>query len=682
MDRRVNGRALQWWPALFVALPAFAFRMQSLEMVRHNFDRGYPHGLGIAIREAILQGRLDQLPAVSLVASINFPNPAGASYFYALLTAIEPSAYVATALNAMLGAVVAVIAYDIARRLFGSWAGLVAGVLAGTSLWAGWVARGAWLQGPVEFMAAITFWLLVNGLAHRKPSHVFAAMAGVALFMQTYLVMFGLLPMAVVTAGAGLLRRHRTASLRPLIRPFVMGLALCILSALLYIGATVSARASVESVINNPNAYNEETRAGGINLDPINHAFRIASGRDFESTFVLRDTPNFALRDSASDLRATLIDLLMLIGLGAALAVAFSKHTPARNAITSRMLLVWLALPILGTLLIANFVMRDWKVHVFYILLTVPAPYVLAGAPFGLLQRRLAHASLTVQRAVATGLVVVLAGAFALNQLNFAGDIEAVARFPYNNDGLYSLPLKWQIEMAHAANAGCAAINNDEDPRWLASVFGNASRVRAGGYHTKVDSVIWSVVPEGGTCHVQAMGPALPQAGVTSIIVPGVKEMDRTPIELSLYHAAAMQPSVALTQPLPVNLGWTLMDLQTPAQASAGETITVSHAWRVDVLPQEPYASWYYAPFIKLIAPDGSTVINVDGATALEGWGWRAGEWMLSDVRMNLPPDLSAGDYTLEMSLFDPNQKKNAVYFDPVAPATPIVTIQRQLFIQ
>jgi hypothetical protein len=417
MDRRVNGRALKWLPALFVALLAFAFRMQSLEMVRHNFDRGYPHGLGFAIREALAQGRLDQLPAVSLFASINFPNPAGASYFYALLTAIEPSAYVATALNAVLGAAVAVIAYSIARRLFGTWAGVAAGVLAGTSLWAGWVARGAWLQGPIEFMTALTFWLLVNGIVHRKPRHVFAAFAGVALFMQTYLVVFGLLLMAVVTLIARLispapcpspLRQAQGRLGRGVRTALIAGVALCMLSALLYIGATVSARASVESVINNPNAFNEETRAGGINLDPINHAFRIASSRDFENTFVQADTPGFAQRDGISDLRATLIDALMVIGFGLALALAFSQTAPAAQKITSRMLLLWLVLPVIGTLFIANLVMRDWKVHVFYILLTSPAPYVLAGAPFAVLQRWLSRTPRMAQRAFATVAVVTL----------------------------------------------------------------------------------------------------------------------------------------------------------------------------------------------------------------------------------------------------------------------------------
>ncbi|MCS6849269.1 MAG: hypothetical protein RMN52_16320, partial [Anaerolineae bacterium] len=182
-----------WLPALSVALMAFAFRMHGLEHVRQNYDRAYPHGLGIFIREAIADGHFDQLPAVSLLASINLPNPAGASYFYALLTAVEPSAYVATALNAMLGALVAVIAFDLARRLFGGWAAFAAGLFASVSIWAAWVARGAWLQGPIEAMSALALWLAVNGLARAKPKHLFAAFAWAAACLHTYLVAAGLL---------------------------------------------------------------------------------------------------------------------------------------------------------------------------------------------------------------------------------------------------------------------------------------------------------------------------------------------------------------------------------------------------------------------------------------------------------------------------------------------------------
>jgi hypothetical protein len=64
------------------------------------------------------------------------------------------------------------------------------------------------------------------------------------------------------------------------------------------------------------------------------------------------------------------------------------------------------------------------------------------------------------------------------------------------------------------------------------------------------------------------------------------------------------------------------------------------------------------------------------------GWVWQPGALLLNTAQLRIPSNVPAGEYTLEISLFDPGQLKNAVYFDPVAPATPIVTIQRQLSIR
>lgn len=106
------------------------------------------------------------------------------------------------------------------------------------------------------------------------------------------------------------------------------------------------------------------------------------------------------------------------------------------------------------------------------------------------------------------------------------------------------------------------------------------------------------------------------------------------------------------------------MSFDAPPTAAPGSMLTVRHAWRVDALPGEPFADWYHAPFVKLIAPDGRIVVDVDGAVALPGWQWRAGEAQVSEVDLALPDDLPPGEYRLQSSLFDPDQKKNAVYFN------------------
>lgn len=672
---------------------AFAFRMHGLEQVRHNYDRAYPHGLGLFIRQAIADGRFDQLPAVSLLASINLPNPAGASYFYALLTAIEPSAYIATALNAMLGALVAAVAFDLARRLFGAWAALAAGLLASVSLWAAWVARGAWLQGPLEAMSALTLWLAVNGLAHRKPKHLLAGFAWAAACLHTYLVAAGLLAQLAAATLIGALSSRRPGRWSVETRRAALGGAtLCVASALIYIGAVISARAPLEAVINNPNAFNEETRSGALNLDPLNHALRIASGRDFENTFVETDTPLFEARDRWSDARATVVDVLMLIGLGMlAMQAAGQPITGARGdaciarILTSRVALGWLILPILATFLIANFVMRDWKVHVFYLLLTSPTPYLLAGAPFALLERATQYTGRRMQYALsALALPIAIV---AIPWWNANGEVEASVRFPYHHDGFYSLPLVWQMRVAERWRAlGCATLHAQEDARWLAGLVGSAKPVRAEEIHLKGTSSIWQVPPEGGACALlMTESPAPAHAEAFTMTIPGQKRTDRTPVALVIYRSLPLESALHPSgDALIVNLGegWRVVSLQAPAQARPGEVIAVAHDWLVGLPPAEPYGSWYFAPFVKLFAPDGRMILQVDNAPALLGYRWRAGHVQASVVRFALPADLPADEYTLEMSLFDPNQKKNAVYFDPQQPEVPIVTIRRGLSVR
>lgn len=652
--------------------------MDGLEYVRQNYDRAYPHGLGIVIRDALAGGRLDQLPPVSLLASINLPNPAGTSYFYALLTAIEPSPYVATALNAMLGAVVAAITFNLARRMFGAWAAIATGLLVATSLWASWVARGAWLQGPIEALSALAAWLTINGLAQRKPGHLFAAFVVVAFGMQTYLVAFGLLAqMMLALFVGGAMTWFRPKSLGCLRRAILAGLAVCAVSLLAYAGAVSSGRGSIPAIASTVNATDPVPPAGALNLDPLNHALRIASGRDFENTFVESDTPGFTQRDQLSDLRATVVDVLMLIGL----AVFFHRSV---KDVTARVVLGWFALPIAGTFLIANFLRPDWEVHVFYLLLTSPAPYLLAGAPFALMERAAQPAARNTRYVVASGLVIAGLVGGAISGWNAYGDIEATVRFPYTQDGFYSVPLKWQTQLAKTwREKGCTSLGAEVDNVWLASLLGSLSAARGGELRIRGDSTLWQVQPAGGSCALLIDGaPAPADAEVVSISIPGQKRTDGTPVVMNLYRSprtprVSQSPGDALA----VNLGegWRLLDLQTPDAARPGETITVTHQWQVGLPPNEPYGSWYFAPFVKLIAPEGRMVLQIDSAPALPGYLWRPGAIQISAVRFALPDDLSPGDYQLELSLFDPNQGKNAVYFDLQQPNTPIVTIRRGL---
>jgi hypothetical protein len=83
-----------------------------------------------------------------------------------------------------------------------------------------------------------------------------------------------------------------------------------------------------------------------------------------------------------------------------------------------------------------------------------------------------------------------------------------------------------------------------------------------------------------------------------------------------------------------------------------GQALTVTLVWRAE---QETHFSYHV--FLHLIGPDGALIAQSDGVPA--NWtrptaGWLSGEYV-ADVRsIVVPPEASAGNYTLLVGLYDP----------------------------
>lgn len=634
-------------------LTALALRSHELGLVRGNFDRAYPHGLGLIIRDLIANGRWSELPLLGITSSIDAPNPTLASYVWAAISLVDGSAYSATVLIVLLSLLVPACAFALARSRAGTLAGFVAGMLAATSPWGHWIARGAWLQGAIEVFAAVIAWLLIAGIVRGRPRWLAWAGVVAALAMQTYLVAFGLAAQvaAAVVAGGGASPRLR--------RGAAVAIGACLISGLVYAGVLLAqSRSPVARSSSPPPAV-----TAAINLDPVTHFLRIASGRDYENTFVESDTPGFELRDALSDARADVVDVLIVLG-GLSLLAA-SRRDPAARAMLS-----WAVLPVLGSLIVSSVVFPAWKVHVFYIMAGSPMSYVLAALPVGWIGRM---TSAPARAVAATGALIVLGAVAAVSVWNLQGDVEATRRFPYNHDGLPSLTLDVQRRLAADMRRECDTVSAQEDAAWLASMLGEARRARAGAYRLSGPHAVWTLPPIGAHCAFQVEGQP---AGITvtrTLEVPGLRRTDKLPLTITWSRV----DSVALAQGarLTTNIGWELVRLDAPASAAPGERVSVSHVWRVAGLPTESHAAWYYAPFVKLAAPDGRVIVDIDNAPSVIGAAWRPGELIASTVRFEVPRDAAPGHYTLRLSLFDPNQAKNAVYFDFARPGEPIVEL-------
>jgi hypothetical protein len=218
----------------------------------------------------------------------------------------------------------------------------------------------------------------------------------------------------------------------------------------------------------------------------------------------------------------------------------------------------------------------------------------------------------------------------------------------------------------------CSEVDNPQTILWVVSIYGSAQNVSPESSRVVGQSDAWQVRGEGGDCVTRLPAQPAPINADTFTITLSNGEI------LPTYRARPIQLTSDF-KPLNVNIGWTLVDLQTTPAARPGEVVSVTHIWRVEALPQEPHAHWYYAPFVNLVGPDGQRVLMIDKAPSILGVAWQPGRYIVSTIRFQLPAELSAGAYKLELTLFDPNEKRNAVYFDPARPDEMILTLERSL---
>jgi hypothetical protein len=660
---------------ILILLFAFALRVYQLDSVRYNFDAGYPHGLGLSILEAVLAGHWGNLPRLSLTSTIGLPNGALASYGWAVVAAFDRSPYFAVFVSAMLNVLVVAQTYAIARRLIhSSLAALVAATLAAGSLWGTWLSRSTAVQGQLEFWATTSAWLLVTALERNRPRRLLAGFAVVAMAIHTYTVALALGAQAFVAALAAGVRN------RKLIRAAILGLIVCLLSASLYV-LFVTGQSDVLSDILRSGIRNRlatepgmpETPAGRVDLVGWDHARRMVSGRDFE-IFTSQSGSDFIWRKALNDARSTIVDISLVLGMAAVIGLRRFRTVPLLT------LLAWFSLPVGLTVGIRLISAGDVAVAPFYLALVSPAGYVLAGLPFALLDSlaprhpavRLWSNRLVAALCLATSMVSIAGWqAFAT-----ASSAQPLA------NGIFDVPLRWQTAFGNVWRSQCQEVDNPEIPSyWLVSLLQGSSQLRWAAASWNEFSVAWELPADGGACFTR-ITPFDVSRAVDSLseVVP----LDLLPVSApggsaQTYRSRAISEIEPETESMTTNLGWRLLELKTPAQARPGDTVPIVHIWQIETLPEADYAHWYYAPFVKLIGLDQQTLVDIDRARSVEGYNWRAGDYLISLIQLDIPPAAQPGTYQLQMSLFDPNQKKNAAYFSTEDPATPVVILERAL---
>ncbi|HQV68243.1 MAG TPA: glycosyltransferase family 39 protein [Thermoflexales bacterium] len=663
--KKLERRAKQLAPFAIV-LFGFAMRVFAIDSTWVDGDRANPHGIGLLIVDALSHGKFTPFLLFNDDASTTLPMPPLIGYVWALVSLFDRSLFTATAFGMIANALVVPAAYAIGKRIANWQTGMFAATLAAGSGWAVYLARGMWHPGHLEVTVALGAWLLVDGITRQKPR---ALLGGFGFVAATALSYFGALVMPFQAFFATLAAGAWRGRLR---KAWLMGLAVCAAAFLFYGGSLVAMGRLTPDYIAKISLFKAESgvqteadlQARDItpmNRDPIGHFARLASNAAYALTWTNQSAQNYAARLPLSDALSAALGIFIALGM-ARLAWGFRK--PA-----NRFLLVWAGLPILALLAIAA-LKKDFLVAIYYLLLTSPVQYVAGGLGLSLLFSAPVAQSGRSAKNISSGLTLLLCAALSIIPAwNFGAAAETVYTQAFIAPDF--MPLKWSLQLGKMWQRECKTLDGSNF-WWDLSLFQDPQRWRWGGVRANEFSSMWSVKPEGGTCALSQKGAPLAHAELLPLqVVDGST--------LRTYRSYPIGQSQPPT--LTMNIGWSLLDFSAPTAARAGETISVQHIWRVDALPTEPHAAWYYAPFIKLIGPDGKTVLDVDRAVSLEGSQWAQGEALVSNVQLQLPAGLAPGAYTIRASVFDPNQKKNAAYFDATQNGKVILELEQKVTI-
>ncbi len=360
-------------------LLAFVVRIYAPDSGWVYRDQTYLRGQGIIALNNLLTGNFAELPVFTYNSSSGLLNPGLMIYVWAFVAAIDSSQLFATIVNLMLNWLAVVMVYALAKTLMPKPAALFAMLLIAISPWATGVARGTWQPGQLEFCFALVAWLTLTGLTQQRPRWIIAGFTAAAICIWTYTLAFAL----VAQVGLACVIFFRRAIARPVFYGWLICGASMLLMALLALATgRQSTVADFAQWVGAPDAVNTLVEQA---FDPLLHTLRIASGLDYAQTWISPTTPLWQIGQPFNQGLGLLI--IALTGVGALFMIdAIRKRQP--QARTWIALFVWLCLPAV-TFALLKYLESGLLVQLYYLLLSVPAGYVIPALALHTLAGRL-----------------------------------------------------------------------------------------------------------------------------------------------------------------------------------------------------------------------------------------------------------------------------------------------------
>ncbi len=626
------------WILLAILLVAAMLRFQNLPAIEHNVDHAYP------IWQALMTLDRGVWPVTAQGTSVLFANPALTGYLFIPWVALTRSPIGAYLFVISLNTLAVWLAYRAAAILLGERRALVAAFLMAVNPWVVEYSRTTWVQALIPFFSCLVFWLLVPvllGRANHPGRRMLLSLLALTVMTQTYLLAFmilapvlvfmivfrGRIPWRWAAVGAGI---------------FVVATGVYSLG-LIANGSETLAR-----------LHEFASGSSHLSLEAWSHAVRLVSGQNYPVARGM-DAPinDWVLREYLSQAVHYAILAAILIGIAQAIRAVWRRGEDRDAGLIA---LVWFALPILPMTYVSK------PVHPFYLLLTLPAGYILAAWGAGSLLRWRTGAAVLLGAAVPITLLM------GLNTLRFAENTLA-------HPGAYqlgALPVGVGIDMVHAllpadTRQPGAVVFADVDEWTLNSLAGSPFPV-----DRDLNTGQITYVPTGGATYLFFM-----EAGTKPL--PPVGASDSAEFRFADGTAVRryrVRPDTVAGLPGPAiqsDRGITYLGMKLESPLQAGATSTLLTYWRVDDLQVER-GQWLFGPFVHVYDAAEQRITIANGAV-VPGSRWRLGDIHIQRIVLNIPGSVR-GPFTLQIGQYDGVHNANALFALPDGRQAAVIVVR------
>ncbi len=379
---------------------------------------------------ALELARGGHLPRLGMVSSAGVPNLPAAVWLFALPFALSPDPLVASLYMGLVGTVTVLLAWGLARRLWGNTAALVVAWLMAGSPYLAFYSRSVWAQDWLPFLALLWAWAAWDGLANGRRRGMVGQgfLAGFALQVH-YAGAALLLP----TLALPVLRRRAQAA-----RDTLLGLALALTLTLPSLPALIPHLRSLPAQPGSPGRF-----AALVNL------FHLVAGWDWARLLI---GPEWGV-DRGVWLRAVGLVVAGLVIVGTSIGpLATRIRTTSSDGDTLALVLIWaMAAPALWMVL-------PVPPRVHYHLASLPAWFLLAGGSAAAWRRS------RRMKAAQAGMVILAVAVALVQGMAFARGLE-IARDRLTPQGI-STPLGYARAAARfvAGNTAVIVVSPGDDP--------------------------------------------------------------------------------------------------------------------------------------------------------------------------------------------------------------------------